>query len=119
MFTPIRHLGARLMFVFSVGAVWAVGYLVTPFLLDTVAPEELVALRKITMLLALLCFAIVLLARAQALRWTPWQDTAFQIGAAASAVGIMYVVVDSGATASPILYGIVSLLCVAWVAFQS
>ncbi|MFY0664901.1 MAG: hypothetical protein JXQ97_09745 [Natronospirillum sp.] len=118
MMTPLRHLGARLMFVFAVGSLWSVGYLVGPFLADSVAPDQLLVLRKITMLLALLCFAIVLLARAQALQWRPWQDTVFQVGGAASAVGIMYVMVDGSATASPILYGIVSLLCVAWVAFQ-
>ncbi len=119
MFTPMRNLGANLMFVFAVGGLWAVGYLVSPYLAEDMSLQDIVVLRKSMMLLALLGFFMAVLARAHELNWRFIQDVQCQLGIAAMVVGGAFLVVpaeDGGLSAG--LYGITSLICVAWVAWS-
>lgn len=119
MFTPMRNLGANLLFVFSVGGVWAVGYLVSPFLQPILPPEDIIVLRKSMMLLAVLGFSINTFARAYELNWIFIRDLRFQIGLAATLTGIAFILVPAeDAGLSSVLYGITSLVCVAWVAWS-
>jgi hypothetical protein len=114
---PLHYLGARLLFVLAAGGLWAVGYLVSPFLAERIPAHDIVVLRKSMMLLALLGFAVVFLARAQQLRWQVLPDAPAQIGAATILSGILFIVVPAAqAQVSAGLYFLVSLLAIAWIA---
>lgn len=118
MFTPMKNLGGNLLFIFSVGGVWAVGYLVSPFLASQIPPEDIIILRKSMMMLAVLGFAINTLTRAYELNWHFIRDLRFQLGLAATLTGIAFLVVPAAdASLSSVLYGLTSLVCVAWVAW--
>lgn len=118
MYTPMKNLGANLLFVFAVGGLWAVGYLVSPYLEPHLAAQDIIVLRKTMMVLAVLGFVINLLARAHELRWQFIQDLQCQLAIAAVVIGTAFLVVPArDAQLSSILYGITCLICVAWVAW--
>jgi len=122
MYTPMKNLGANLLFVFAAGGLWAVGYLVSPFLEPHLAAQDIIVLRKTMMVLAILAFAINLLTRAHELRWKFLPDLQCQLAIAATLVGIGFLVTPATETQlSAVLYGITSLICVGWVGlgFQS
>ena len=116
MYTPMKNLGANLLFVFAAGGLWAVGYLVSPYLEPHLAAQDIIVLRKSMMVLALLAFIINLVTRAHALRWQFIHDLRSQLAIAAILVGIGFVVTPATETQlSSILYGVTSLVCVIWV----
>ncbi len=116
MLTPMRNLGANLLFVFAVGGLWAVGYLVTPFLQDSMAVQDIIVLRKSMMVLAVLGFAINVLTRAKEMNWQAWQDLRSLMGLSALVLGIAFLLVPATAVnLSSALYAVTSLICVAWV----
>ena len=120
MFTPMRNLGANLLFVFSVGGLWAVGYLVSPYLQELLPPQDIIVLRKSMMVLAILGFFMATLTRAHELNWDFLRDLQCQFGIGALVSGVAFLVVPaSNMAASSVLYGITSLLCVAWVAWMN
>lgn len=119
MLTPMKNLGANLLFVFSVGGLWAVGYLVSPYLADILPASDITALRKSMMALAVLGFVVSLLTRLKAVNWRPWQDPGCLIGALALLTGIVFLLVPAAAQeASAALYAFCSLLCVAWAGWS-
>ncbi|MCH8552772.1 MAG: hypothetical protein LAT62_12610 [Natronospirillum sp.] len=120
MFSPMRNLGANLLFVFAVGGIWAVGYLVSPYLQDQLPPQDIVVLRKSMMVLAILGFFMATLTRAHELNWEFVRDIQCQLGIAALVTGTLFLLVPAAeVTASSVLYGITSLICVAWVAWMN
>lgn len=117
MYSPMKNLGANLLFVFAAGGLWAVGYLVSPYLEQHLALQDIIVLRKSMMVLAILAFIINLLARAHQLRWQFLHDLQCQLAIAATLVGIGFLVTPATETQlSAILYGVTSLICVGWVA---
>ncbi|TGG94152.1 hypothetical protein E4656_08245 [Natronospirillum operosum] len=120
MYSPMRNLGANLLFVFSVGGVWAVGYLVSPYLQDQLPPQDIIVLRKSMMMLAVLGFFMATLARAHELQWNFIRDVQSQLGIGAVVTGLVFIIIPAAdAAASSVLYGINSLICVAWVAWMN
>ena len=117
MLTPLKNLGANLLTVFAIGGVWAVGYLVTPMLEQQELLAQAAQLRLLMMVFALLGFVIALFAHIKSKSFD-LQSTVLQMNLVAVICAVFYFIANHFNPALlPILYGVVSVACLIWVAY--
>lgn len=115
--TPLKNLGANLMLVFAIGGIWSVGYLVTPMLLQNDLIDQSNQLRLITLLIAFVSFVIVLLSNFKNKGFN-FKSVPMQMNIISLILIVFYIIANNfNPQLLPIIYGLTSLACIAWVAY--